>query len=226
MTVCVDNMHRRATVGRFTANWSHVFADSSAELAAFARRLGLRLAWLQHAGTHREHYDVTDSVRRRALVLGARPITYPTDVAALVSARRSVCCCSHLDECRWGDLEASTPAPERRNRAMTPNRAAPDRSDAPGRFSPRPPRAPDRMTTTQDIQLSVSYAYTRRQGEFSNGAEHYITNQAIHVGRLHREAGDALCRPQRTFWGLDPRPERTDATCKRCIEIAGRLSNA
>jgi len=109
VTVYVDNMRRPAKVGRFTANWSHLFADTSAELAAFARRLQLRPAWLQHGGTHREHYDVTDSVRRRALALGARAITYPTDVAAIVSARRSVCGCVHLDECRWGDLAASTP---------------------------------------------------------------------------------------------------------------------
>jgi hypothetical protein len=32
--------------------------------------------WLQHPGTHREHYDVTDKVRDRALQLGAEPIIY------------------------------------------------------------------------------------------------------------------------------------------------------
>jgi len=110
VTVYVDNMRRPATVGRFTANWSHLFADSSAELRDFAWRLQLRPTWLQHGGTHREHYDVTDSVRRRALALGARPINYPTDVADLVRARRSVCCCVHLTECRWGALSTSTPS--------------------------------------------------------------------------------------------------------------------
>ena len=88
MSVYVDDMRRRATLGRFPANWSHMFADSSDELAAFAARLGLKPQWLQHAGTHREHYDVTDTVRKQALAAGAVSITYPRGTAELLDRRR------------------------------------------------------------------------------------------------------------------------------------------
>lgn len=87
--------------GARRANWSHLFADTPAELREFARRLGLRPSWVQHAGTHREHFDVTASVRARALAFGAEPITYPAGVAELIDARRAVCQCKHLDECTW-----------------------------------------------------------------------------------------------------------------------------
>lgn len=89
MTVYVDDMRRRARIGRFPANWSHLFADTSAELAGFAARLELRPSWLQHAGTYREHYDVTDTMRARALELGAVPISYPRGTGELMSARRA-----------------------------------------------------------------------------------------------------------------------------------------
>ena len=69
--------------------------------------------------------------------------------------------------------------------------------------------------------LTVSYAYTRRQGEFSNGADHYVTHEWITRGRYRRQPGDALCRPRLSFWGLEP-TDRTRATCKRCIAIAER----
>lgn len=71
MTVYVDDM--RIAYGHM--RMSHLLADSSAELAAFAAELGLKPDWLQQAGTAYEHYDVSDSKRRAALELGARPIT-------------------------------------------------------------------------------------------------------------------------------------------------------
>lgn len=89
MTVYVDDMRRQATVGRTRGRWSHLFADTSQELAGFAAELGLRPEWLQHAGTHREHYDVTDSIRDQALALGATPITYPRGTGALVNKKRA-----------------------------------------------------------------------------------------------------------------------------------------
>lgn len=76
MTVYVDDMRRRARVGRLDARWSHLMADTRAELDTFADRLGLRRSWIQKAGTALEHYDVTDSVRVRAIRLGAVQITY------------------------------------------------------------------------------------------------------------------------------------------------------
>lgn len=88
MTVYVDDMRRRATLGRWPANWSHLFADSSAELVAFAHRLSLKRAWLQHEGTYQEHYDVTDTVRKIAIDLGAVPISYPRGTAELLARKR------------------------------------------------------------------------------------------------------------------------------------------
>ncbi len=50
--------------------WCHLVADSLSELHAFARRLGLREAWFQVRSVY-PHYDVTISVRDKALALGA-----------------------------------------------------------------------------------------------------------------------------------------------------------
>lgn len=90
MTVYVDNMRRQATIGRGRpARWSHLMADTHDELEDFARRLRLDPSWIQHEGTRREHYDVTDTVRARALHLGAEPIRYPRGTADLLDRKRS-----------------------------------------------------------------------------------------------------------------------------------------
>lgn len=90
MTVYVDDMRRLARVGHITARWSHLLADSHGELEAFARRLGLHPCWIQHVGTAREHYDVTDLVRARAQRLGAQPLRYSreTGLYTLLKAAR------------------------------------------------------------------------------------------------------------------------------------------
>ena len=49
--------------------WCHLVADSTDELHAFADRLGLRRSWFQCENY--PHYDVTMSVRMKALMLGA-----------------------------------------------------------------------------------------------------------------------------------------------------------
>lgn len=102
MTVYVDNMLTPAKVGKTRlARWSHLFADTPAELREFARRLGLRPEWVQHPGTHREHFDVTATVRARALDMGAEPITYPGGTGELIMARRTQCQCRALADCTW-----------------------------------------------------------------------------------------------------------------------------
>jgi hypothetical protein len=57
--------------------WSHMVSDTSAdELHAFAARLGLKRSWSQErpkASAH--HYDITPSVRERAIALGAVAVT-------------------------------------------------------------------------------------------------------------------------------------------------------
>lgn len=89
MAVYVDDMHRRARVGRITANWSHLLADTPAELRTFADRLGLNPEWLQHEGTYREHYDVTSVVRQKALDLGALPMAYPRGTGQHMNNKRA-----------------------------------------------------------------------------------------------------------------------------------------
>lgn len=76
MSVYVDDMRRRARVGSVDAVWSHLMADSTEELVEFAARLGLRAEWIQYPGTPKEHFDVTDGVRTKALRAGAVPIRY------------------------------------------------------------------------------------------------------------------------------------------------------
>lgn len=50
--------------------WCHMVADSLVELHTFARRLGLREPWFQSKSVY-PHYDVTVSIRDRALTMGA-----------------------------------------------------------------------------------------------------------------------------------------------------------
>lgn len=72
MAVYVDDMRMPARVGRVSARWSHLTADTDEELHAFARRLGLKRTWFQdHAIPRFRHYDVTDTKRREAIRLGA-----------------------------------------------------------------------------------------------------------------------------------------------------------
>jgi hypothetical protein len=90
MAVYVDDMRRHATVGNLRARWSHLMADTDDELHAFAARLGLRRSWAQYPGTPKSHYDLTDSVRRRALSLDAIPIGYGSEESvALIRRRRA-----------------------------------------------------------------------------------------------------------------------------------------
>lgn len=50
--------------------WCHMVADTPDELHAFAVRIGLRRAWFQSQSIY-PHYDVTLSVRSKALQHGA-----------------------------------------------------------------------------------------------------------------------------------------------------------
>ena len=84
MTVYVDNMRVRATVGKLTGRWSHLIADTQEELHAFAEQIGLQRWMFQEPKDHRGrpypadsyasntwHYDVVDTKRRQAIELGA-----------------------------------------------------------------------------------------------------------------------------------------------------------
>lgn len=89
MTVYVDDMQQPAKVaGARPAIWSHLMADTSEELQTFAQRIGLNPRWLQHAGTYREHYDLTDTYRRVAIRNGAQEISYPRGTAEVLARKR------------------------------------------------------------------------------------------------------------------------------------------
>lgn len=94
MTVYVDNFRAPARVGRTTARWSHLTADTPDELHTFAARLGLRRAWYQaHCKSQscepcpHWHYDVVDAKRQAAIQAGAKSIDI-REMGALISARR------------------------------------------------------------------------------------------------------------------------------------------
>lgn len=59
--------------------WAHLMADSLEELHAFAAQLGLKRAWFQAKPGGAAHYDVTDTVRLKALKLGAMGLVLPGD---------------------------------------------------------------------------------------------------------------------------------------------------
>lgn len=60
--------------------WCHMVADTPDELHAFAARIGLRRAWFQSQSVY-PHYDVTLSIRSKALQLGAVLADRPTLLA-------------------------------------------------------------------------------------------------------------------------------------------------
>jgi|SRR2546430_457996 hypothetical protein len=76
MTVYIDDMQVYARVGRVSARWSHLTADTKEELHAFAAQLGLKRNWFQDKPRGLWHYDVTDSKREQAIRLGAEQIEY------------------------------------------------------------------------------------------------------------------------------------------------------
>lgn len=77
MTVYVDDMylHPRGRLGRM--KMSHMMADTEAELLAMADRIGLARRHLQNPGQgrHRQHFDVSLSLREKAVATGAVEVT-------------------------------------------------------------------------------------------------------------------------------------------------------
>ncbi len=70
--------------------WSHLTADSVDELHAFAKRLGLlRQSFQTTPGKPwKDHYDLTESTRERAVRMGAIPESAKGGVARRREARR------------------------------------------------------------------------------------------------------------------------------------------
>ncbi|KDP00188.1 DUF4031 domain-containing protein [Mycobacterium avium] len=99
MTVYVDDARIPARVGRYDTRWSHLFADTQAELHGFAARLGLQRRWFQDPtkvgkplakpgsrAAENWHYDVTDAKRKQAIALGAIEVTW-REAAGIITAR-------------------------------------------------------------------------------------------------------------------------------------------
>lgn len=68
----------------------------------------------------------------------------------------------------------------------------------------------------------IRYAFNPRQGAMSNGTYHAVLDQPLHVGRLRRAARDAICKPRRQFWGLEPAGADARVTCSRCLFLVAR----
>lgn len=91
MTVYVDDAFIPAKVrsGSLTHNsrWCHLTADSSEELVAFAQDIGLHPKYIQYPGTWKEHFDVTESRRKRAVAKGAVEVSWRERTMQLAERR-------------------------------------------------------------------------------------------------------------------------------------------
>ena len=63
-------------------------AEGTVELVAFAKRIGMREAWLQKPGTRHEHFDLFGARRDRAVAAGAREVSR-AEVVAIWRAKRT-----------------------------------------------------------------------------------------------------------------------------------------
>ena len=78
LTVYVDDWRQRATIRQREDRWSHLLADDQGELHAMAARLGIppRGYQLHRRSTALNHYDLPESLRLRAIELGAVAVTW------------------------------------------------------------------------------------------------------------------------------------------------------
>lgn len=71
--IYVDNLLMPAKIGNIRSRWSHLiaFPKNDAELIAFGQSIGLKASWLQRYGYTGTHFDVTESMREKAIHAGA-----------------------------------------------------------------------------------------------------------------------------------------------------------
>lgn len=69
----------------------------------------------------------------------------------------------------------------------------------------------------------VEHAYTPRETAMYGGADHVVVDEAVRIGRLQREPGDALSRPRAKFWGLSHVADDRLPTSLADIKIAERI---
>lgn len=78
-----------------------------------------------------------------------------------------------------------------------------------------------------NIILSTAYAYSQREGARCGahmpGGQHCVTHQTLTRKLWVREPDDALCKPRRQFWGLEPLAGKNTVNCARCLTLLFRL---
>ena len=75
MAVYVDDMYK-SPMGQFgRMKMSHMIADTHEELMDMAQKIGINKKWIQYPGAYREHFDVSMSLRKKAVEFGAIEIT-------------------------------------------------------------------------------------------------------------------------------------------------------
>ena len=73
--VYVDDMYI-SSIGQFgRMKMSHMTADTTEELLEMVDKIGLNKKWIQYAGTWKEHFDVSMSLRKKAVENGAKEVT-------------------------------------------------------------------------------------------------------------------------------------------------------
>lgn len=79
MTVYVDDMYTSSMgefkCGRIVYKMSHMIADTDEELHAMADKIVVQRKWFQKPGTAGRHYDITMTMRVKAVAAGAVEIT-------------------------------------------------------------------------------------------------------------------------------------------------------
>jgi hypothetical protein len=64
----------------------HMVADTTQELLEMADKIGVKRKWIQHPGTHLEHFDICLTKNKRAIELGAKLVTW-REFADIMKAR-------------------------------------------------------------------------------------------------------------------------------------------
>jgi hypothetical protein len=91
IAVYVDDAYIQATVKsgslKHASKWCHMTADSTEELTAFAIKLGLQAKYIQFPGTWKEHFDITEPKRKKAVSYGAIEVSFRDRVMELGKKR-------------------------------------------------------------------------------------------------------------------------------------------
>lgn len=80
--VYIDNFN--APFGRM--KMCHLIADTTDELLAMCKKIGVQAKWIQHKGTSNEHFDICLSKKAIAIQFGAIEINF-RDYAKMVNNR-------------------------------------------------------------------------------------------------------------------------------------------